>query len=321
VTDVETTGEQGGEGSVSACHRGIFTIAGEIPSQLQWRDMTYEPLRGNVWTISEGINRSIFVEGDTGIVAFDTFGSPMGAIAYRAAIARVFPDKPVHTVVYTHDHLDHTGYAADFAPEARIIAHELTQNVLVARRSDGQLPATETWTGESAWYEIDGVRFQLTYPGPTHGDGNAAAWFPDLKLLFMVDSIIPGVGYTFLPDWHLAPYIPTVSRLLELEWDLFVPGHFWTTDRRGFAENIEWYEAVAETAQRALAEGVDVDSFGEITRYAHETLARDYGRLFRFDEYAAMNLLRYVYEYLHGGWGIEGNTRACTTPLEQHRAD
>jgi hypothetical protein len=29
-----------------------------------------------------------------------------------------------------------------------------------------------------------------------------------------------------------------------------------------------------------------------------------------------MNLLRYVYEYLHGGWGIEGNTAARCEPLE-----
>lgn len=294
------------ETHVSDCHRGIFTIAGQIPSQLQWRDMTYEPLRGGVWTISEGINRSIFVEGDTGVVAFDTFGSPMGAIAYGAAIQRVLPDKPVHTIVYTHDHLDHAGYAADLAPNARIIAHELTQNVVVARESDGQLAATETWTGESSWYEVDGVRFQLLYPGPTHGDGNTAAWFPDLRLLFMVDSIIPGVGYAFLPDWHLASYVPAMNRLLDLDWDVFVPGHFWLTDRDGFAENIRWYDAVASTAEDAIADGVDVENLGEVTRYATERLRGEYGQLFRFGEYAGMNLLRYVYEYLHGGWGLEG---------------
>jgi hypothetical protein len=45
-----------------------------------------------------------------------------------------------------------------------------------------------------------------------------------------------------------------------------------------------------------------------LTRYANEHLRDEYGALFRFDEYAGMNLLRYVYEYLHGGWGIEGNT-------------
>jgi glyoxylase-like metal-dependent hydrolase (beta-lactamase superfamily II) len=310
-----TDTEQEQQGHVSECHRGIFTLAGTIPSQLQWRDMTYAPLRGNVWTVSEGINRSIFIEGEKGIVAFDTFGSPMGAMAYKYAVSRLFPHKPVTTIVYTHDHLDHTGYAADFAPDAKILAHELTNNVVSARGSDGQTPAHETWSGETREFEEDGVRFQLIYPGPTHGDGNAAAYFPDLKLLFMVDSIIPGVGYTFLPDWHLAPYIPTMNRFLDLDWDLFVPGHFWLTDRDGFAENIRWYNAVAQVAQDAIADGVDVENLAELWPYANERLEGEFGRLFRFHEYGGMNVLRYVYEYLHGGWGLEGNLPAKTGPF------
>ena len=32
-----------------------------------------------------------------------------------------------------------------------------------------------------------------------------------------------------------------------------------------------------------------------------------------------MNLLRYVFEYLHGGWGLEGNTAARHEPIAVHR--
>lgn len=302
-------------GAQSECHRGIFTITGPIPSQLQWRDMTYQPVRGNVWTVSEGVNRSILIEGTKGLIAFDTFGSPGAATAYRVAVSRIFPDKPVHTVVYSHDHLDHTGYASDFAPDARVIAHELTDNVVKARKSDGQVPAHEVWSGERKEFEIDGVRFEMIYPGPTHGDGNSAAYFPDLKLLFMVDTVIPGVGYTFLPDWHLAPYIPVVKRLLTLEWDLYVPGHFWLLDREGFRENIRVYESLAECAQRALEEGVDVEDLREVTRYAHDRLAPQWAGQFRFVEYSGMNLLRYLWHYLQGGWGLEGNFQASRAPL------
>ena len=135
----------------------------------------------------------------------------------------------------------------------------------------------------------------------------------------MVDSIIPGVGYTYLPDWHLAPYIPTVSRLLELDWDMFVPGHFWLTDRDGFAENIRWYEAVAETAQDAIADGVDVENL----RRGHplrDGAARPRLRTalplrrVRRDEPAPLRL-RVPARRL----GDRGNTTAHCTPLEvQH---
>jgi len=214
----------------------------------------------------------------------------------------------------THDHLDHTGYAAAM-PKSEIIAHDLCARVVAARQSDGQLPATETFSEERQEFNIDGVVFELLYPGPTHGDGNIAAYFPESKVLFMVDTVIPGVGYTFFPDWHIVPYVQTMERFLSLDWDLFIPGHFWPTDRQGFIDNVAYYGVMAELAQRAIAAGVDVGDFSSVTRYTQENMSKKFGHLFRFGEYAAMNLARYMHHYLSGGWGIEGNMRAITTPF------
>lgn len=311
MADEETGGDSQSE---SQCHRGIFTIPGALPIQTTWRDITYAPVRDRIWTVSEGIYRSIFLEGDKGVVCFDTFTTPGGANAYNGAMQRVFPDKPLHTIIYSHDHLDHTGYAAAM-PKAEIIAHDLCARVVAARRSDGQLPATESFTEERKAYAIDGVHFELLYPGPTHGDGNIAAYFPDSRVLFMVDAVIPGVGYTFFPDWHLEPYVKTMERFLSLDWDLYVPGHFWPMDRQGFIDNLNFYGVMAELAQRAIAAGVEVDDLPGVTRYAHEHLGDRFGHLFRFGEYAGMNLARYMHHYLGGGWGIEGNMRAVPTPF------
>lgn len=300
---------QGGTSLPQRDHCGIFTVAGSLPIQSAWRDMTYQPVRHRIWTVSEGIYRTIFLEGKEGVVAFDTFSTPGGARAYRGAIERVFPGKPIHTIVYSHDHLDHTGYAADFQPDAEIIAHDLTNRVVEARQSDGQLQATEVWSGERKTCQIDGLSFELIYPGPTHGDGNTAAYFPDSRVLFMVDTVIPGVTYTFIYDWHLRPYIGNMRRLLELDWDLFVPGHFWPVDRQEFEENLQFFEALEETAQRAIDDGVDVEDYAAVSRYAREKLGPSYGHLFRFQEYIGMNLTRYMHHFLTGGWGIEGNMK------------
>ncbi|MDT8319109.1 MAG: MBL fold metallo-hydrolase [Xanthomonadales bacterium] len=296
-------------------HCGIFSVPGSDAIQGAWRDITYSPVRDRIWTASEGIYRSVFVEGRRGILAFDTFSTPGGARAYRGAMQRVFPRKPVHTIVYSHDHLDHSGYAADLAPEADIVAHDLCNRVIAGRKSDGQIPANEVWSGERRHYDIDGIEFELIYPGPTHGDGNVAAWFPSSGLLFMVDTVIPGVGYTFFPDWHLSPYVPAMRRLLELDWDIFVPGHFWVTDRAGFIANLDYYDRMAEHAQKAIAAGYDPDEKADITAYTREHLAPEFGHLFRFDEYATLNLARYMHHYLTGGWGIEGNMSAPDEPL------
>ena len=311
----ETTPSEGGPDQAPDDHCGIFTIPGPLAIQSAWRDISFEPVRDRIWTASEGIYRTIFLEGDTGVIAFDTFSPPGGARAYQGAIQRVFPHKPVHTIIYSHEHLDHTGYAADLAPEADIIAHDLCDQVIRARESDGQLPATEVWSGERKEYQIDGLRFELLYPGPTHGDGNIAAYFPDSKVLFMVDTVIPGVGYTFFPDWHLAPYVPTMRRLESLDWDMFVPGHFWITDRAGFAGGLEYYEQMAELAQQAIVDGLDPNDYAAAIRYSNEKLKPQYGTLFRYDEYFAMNLSRYMQHFLTVGWGIEGNMPAITTPF------
>jgi glyoxylase-like metal-dependent hydrolase (beta-lactamase superfamily II) len=227
----------------------------------------------------------------------------------------VFPNNPIHTIVYSHDHLDHTGYAADMAPEAHIIAHDLCDKVVRARRSDGQLPATEVFSEERKSFEIDGTCFELIYPGPTHGDGNIAVYLPQSKVLFMVDTVIPGVGYTFFPDWHLTPYVPVMKRLLSLDWDVFVPGHFWITDRQGFIDSLDYYDRMSDIAQQAVISGLDPHDFAEVRKYTEAELSKEFGDLFRYGEYCAMNLSRYMQHFLTGGWGIEGNWQADTTPL------
>lgn len=295
-------------------HCGIFTI-GNLTLQGTWRDITYQPLRDNIWTITDGIHSSIFLEGKKGTICFDTGLSPGTARAYAAAIGRVFPTKPLHTIVYSHDHLDHCGYAADLAPTADIIAHDYANRVIVGRESDGQLPATEVWEGERKSYMIDDCYFELIYPGPTHGDGNAAAYFPQSKALFMVDTVAAGVGYCYLMDWHLTHYIDVMKRFLSLDWDIFAPGHFWPLTRPQFIQVLDYWERQFDLAQKAVLDGVDPNDWAGLSKYTKEVLAPLDSEQFRFHEYAAINLSRYMQEYLSGGWGIEGNLKVNTSPL------
>jgi len=295
----------------SSCHRGIFDIGAPLNGYAFPTTVSYRPVSGRLWTASDGIYRSVFLEGDEGVIAFDTFWSPAAASSYRTAIDRVLPGREIHTVVYSHDHLDHTGFARDLAPEAStIIAHEDAARVIAARGSDGQAPATETWSGERRSFKIDGAEFELINPGATHGNGNVAAWFADARTLFMVDTVIPGVGYTFFPDWHLDSYVSNMRQLQELDWDSFIPGHFWPLDRAGFHENLAYYERISEVALDALAEGVDPDDYPAIDAWCRERLGGELGRVFRYQEYIGMNVMRYMLHHVTGGWGLED---ACGT--------
>jgi cyclase len=290
------------------CHRGIFTITDPLPVQSFQPTMTYEPLRGKVWTVSDGIYRTIAIEGRRSVVAFDTFYSPGAALSYRNALNRLFPDKPIETVVYSHDHLDHTGYALDLAPAAEVIAHAECAAVIEARDSDGQARPTQIWDGAEWDLNVDGVEAKLIEPGATHGAGNVAAHFAEEGLLFMVDTVIPGVGYTFYPDYHVAGYTAVMRRFLEIpDWDLFVPGHFWPVDRAGFSANLDYCDALPVVAREALGAGVDPDRLDQAHAFAERRLGPDFGGLFRFQEYAGLNLMRFMLDAQNGGWGIEDN--------------
>ena len=67
--------------------------------------------------------------------------------------------------------------------------------------------------------------------------------------------------------------------------------------------------------EQAIVDGLDPHDWAEVTKYTNLNLACEFGQLFRFGEYCAMNLSRYMQQYLTGGWGIEGNWQQETTPL------
>ncbi|OLL76843.1 Metallo-beta-lactamase superfamily protein [Pseudonocardia sp. Ae168_Ps1] len=80
--------------------------------------------------VVESFSHCVVVRTDEGLVLFDASGAGTGAEVVDAV--RRWSDEPVHTLVYTHGHLDHVGGSgavlADAArrghPAPRVIAHE-----------------------------------------------------------------------------------------------------------------------------------------------------------------------------------------------------
>lgn len=221
-------------------------------------EMETTQLSDRLWTISDGNCRTLIIEGDHSVIVFDTFGTPGRARAYKNAIGTAIPDKPIKTIIYTHDHLDHTGFAADLAPDAEIIADEICAKVIKLRKAQGQLQPTQVLTGHENKMGIDGVEFTLLNPGPTHGSGNLSAWFKEEKLMFSSDTILANAKYGFMPDYHIFNFVKFMRSFLEQEWDIFVPGRFEITDRAGFEKGCDYIEALQIECQNAFAEFVPI---------------------------------------------------------------
>ena len=291
-------------------HRGIFTSDRLHDYLAAEPRMQPEKLSDRLWTVSDGLCRTIFLECDNSVVAFDTFGTPGRARAYRAAIERAVPGKPVERVVYTHDHLDHAGFGADLAPDAEIVADEMTAKVIDLRSADGQLPVTRLLSGRENQLNSDGVEFLLINPGPTHGTGNLSAYFAEEKILFSSDTILPNARYGFMPDYHLANFVRFMRELADLDFATFVPGRHGVSDREQFIKGCDYIEALSEVCQQAFVEMVPIWVHDAMAEYCKARLGSRFGDLDGFDQHIGQTAIRIVHHYLMGGWSLEDTPEA-----------
>jgi glyoxylase-like metal-dependent hydrolase (beta-lactamase superfamily II) len=298
-------------------HMGIFT-SDKLHDYLAFEPgMRAEQLSERIWTVSDGLCRTIFLEGDNSVVAFDTFGTPGRARAYRAAIEQAVPGKPIKMVVYSHDHLDHAGFAADLAPEAEIVADEMTAKVIDLRDADGQLPVTRPLSGRENPVNIDGAEFLLINPGPTHGTGHLSAYFATEKILFSSDTILPNARYGFMPDYHLANFVRFMRELADLDFQTFVPGRHQVSDRERFIMGCDYIEALSVACQEAFVEMVPIWVHDAMADYCKAKLGSRFGGLDGFDQHIGQTAIRIVHHYLMGGWGLE-DTPEPAILLAQH---
>ncbi|MFT5133239.1 MAG: alkyl sulfatase BDS1-like metallo-beta-lactamase superfamily hydrolase, partial [Gammaproteobacteria bacterium] len=87
-------------------NRGKFTREAAQAYLAKEPEMQVEKLADRIWTICDGTCRTVFLEADNSVIAFDTFGTPGRARAYKKAVSTAIPDKAIKTIIYTHDHLD-----------------------------------------------------------------------------------------------------------------------------------------------------------------------------------------------------------------------
>ncbi len=286
-------------------HRGIFTDSGIEKYLGAEPDLQSEQLSPRLWTVSDGRIRTLFVEANNSVIAFDSLGTPGKARAYRKAIEQAVPGKPIGTIIYTHDHLDHAGFGADLAPDAEIVADEMAARVIGLRGADGQLAVTKTISGHHNQVSLDGVELLLLNPGPTHGTGHLSAYFAEERLLFSSDTILPNARYAFMPDYHIANFVRFMRAFLELDFGTFVPGRFGVTDRARFEKGCDYIEAMQEACQQAFVELVPIWVMDAMAEYVGAKLGERFGDLDGFDQHVGMTAIRIVHHYLMGGYGLE----------------
>jgi alkyl sulfatase BDS1-like metallo-beta-lactamase superfamily hydrolase len=287
-------------------------------------------VRDGVAFIPSFANVTVFSTGE-GIVLVDT-GSPMFARQIHSQI-RAWSDRPLHTAIYTHGHIDHVFGVASFDEEAeangwprpRVLAHagvvrrfdryRLTAgyNAVINQRQfqaaglrwpTGYRYPDETFH-RSKTLEVGGRRFELTH-GKGETDDHLWVWEPEAGILCCGDFFIwasPNAGnpqkvQRYPKDWALA-----CRQMASLGADLMLPGHgFPIVGRERIVEALENTAALLDSLHdqtlELMNDGVALNEVLHSVKPPADLLAKPYLRpIYDEPEFVVRNVWR-----LYGGW-------------------
>ncbi len=211
-----------------------------------------DQLSPKVWTYNWGFDRTLIVDTKVGLVVIDSFTKELSKRLLKE-LKQVGLDKPVHTLIYTHFHLDHVGGGALLKPQ-HVIAHEKTESYWQDFDIThlGIAKPTKTINGDVEM-NIGGVTFRLLYGGFSHTDTFYAVHLPEENLLYAADTV--GVE-VFLPVGGIAIYTPGYYRMLErignIDFSTFVSSHFKVGNKQNFLEAKELQFSIRRLVQEEI---------------------------------------------------------------------
>jgi alkyl sulfatase BDS1-like metallo-beta-lactamase superfamily hydrolase len=282
-------------------------------------------LFGNVTAIRTG----------EGLVLIDT-GSRETAHQTLAAL-RKWDERPVHTVIYTHGHIDHTWGArlldeeADRTgvPRPHIVAHRNvlkrfdrydrthSLNTFVMGRQFNQPDYTfptdhrrpDQVYDESLSLRVGGVQFELNH-GRGETDDATFVWLPQTKVLVSGDFVIwvfPNAGnprkvQRYAPDWATV-----LGYMRDLSPDVLIPGHGPAVKDRTRAAQVlgdgaRILDDITSQTVALMNQGCDLNTILQRVRAPADLLSKPYLRP-RYDDPAFV--ARSIW-HLYAGW-YDGN--------------
>ncbi len=219
-----------------------------------------EHITGNLYKIfGGGGNTLVFVQKD-GVVLVDT-KLPGNGQAILDQV-RTVTDKPVTTIINTHNHPDHVGSTDFFRekfPKVRVIAQENTKKWVQANKQyKPEVVPDDTFKDRMTIGKGDD-RVELYYFGVAHTDGDAFVVIPAAHAMFLGDVMA----------WNMAPLIDprtggsVIALPAALEKaaatvkgvDTVIEGHGYVNTWQGFLRFTRFNRALLTAARAAYDRG------------------------------------------------------------------
>ncbi len=304
----------------------------------------------------ESFSHVVAIDSGDGLVVFDTSSASTGDAVVDAL--RTWSDAPVHSIVYTHGHLDHVGGSRAFAAEAersatatpRVIGHEnllarfdryeatAGYNQVINRRQFGGA-AVGAGSGDRPFLPPRTLRPDTTYrsqltekvgrltlelhhcKGET--DDHTWTWIPEHRMITAGDQFIwnfPNCGNPQKVQRYPAEWARSLRDMAAKEPELFVPAHGLPITGRDRINRC--LTTVAETLEQLVADVVaGMNAGATLDQILHEVAVPD--------ETLSLPYLRPLYDEpefvirniwrLYGGW-YDGNPARLKPPPDRELA-
>jgi glyoxylase-like metal-dependent hydrolase (beta-lactamase superfamily II) len=282
--------------AVSGCNLREFAMDKAVEEQVHYipdpehlSGWDFKKITDRVYTFRWTWDRSLVIFTDDGIVVTDPFNKEAAAIL-KAELDRVAPGRPVHTMFYSHYHLDHVPGGAVLKPQ-NVVAHVKCPEYWAELADEPSVrdivKPTELIEGDQKKV-IGGVEIDLLYLGHAHTDTLYAYYLPGEKVLYTVDmglirTVMPIGG----PDMYMPGVLKQMDRLAALDFDAYVPSHFEYGHKADFLESVEFAKTVRRLAIETVSKyGLpDTESrFLEGYHSMYDPLKAKYGHYRGFDQ-------------------------------------
>lgn len=264
---------------------GLVTIvavtAAQAPSAAPPTE-TVKQLKDNVYYASgsTGSNNGVIV-GNQGVVLIDTGITTDSEKVELAEIAKI-TTKPISAAILTHSDGDHVNGLAVLPEGITIVSQQDCKTEMQAamnnppangRPAPPKVPLPTKTVDKRDSMTIEGVKFDFLHVAPAHTSGDLVVYLPEQKIVFTGDIIS---GNTPYPLIHLEKHgssqgwIETVTAILALDADTFVPGHGDVHNRADIQQRLTAVSDRRAQIQSLVSQGKTLD---EIKQQLNETAA------------------------------------------------
>ena len=291
-------GSFGGEMSISAAQN----MFGRVPEAIEdvKSKTTITPYGDRAWLIRMPIVNAVLFETDAGLVLVDTGMAPAGPAILDAI--RSVSDKPLHTIIYTHGHVDHaygTWALLEAGETPQIVAHEnimprferyvmlpgslagyMSQKQQQFPRSLDDLALPNNLFEYRLELEIGGETFVLQHhKGET--DDQLYVWLPQRKILATADyyqGFMPNAGNGKRVQRYVKEWIDALREMSALDAQIVLPAHGEAmtnpvTIKRELNLLADAFETIRDQTIDGLNQGLRKDQIVESIRMPEELAA------------------------------------------------